>query len=98
MLIQTLVAFAVVALLSLILKLFFGRSRDATEIAWPAPDSDDFGLLAPATIVDSAEDAKAFRALLADAGIKATTNVGPDGRHRVLVFSADLDRARRLCA
>jgi hypothetical protein len=96
MLLQTLVAFAAVALLALILRLFFGRGRDATTIAWPTTGSDDFGLLAPAATVDTAAEANAFRALLADAGIKATTAPTSDGRHQVLVFPTELDRARRV--
>jgi hypothetical protein len=96
MLVQTLIAFAAVALLGLILRVFFGRGRDTAAIAWPSPDSDDFGLLAPAAVVDSREEANALRALLADAGIKATTTTTPTGRHQVLVFPNDLPKARRL--
>lgn len=95
MLVQTLVAFAAVAVLGLILRVFFGRGRDATTIAWPSPDSEDFGLLAPAAVLDSTEEAVAVRDLLATASIKATTTVA-NGRHYVLVFPADLERARRV--
>jgi hypothetical protein len=97
MLWQTLVAFAAVALLALILKLFFGRDRDATTFAFRTPgDPDDFGLLTPAATVDSAAEAGALRALLRDAGIKATTTRAQDGRFHILVFPAELDRARRV--
>jgi hypothetical protein len=57
---------------------------------------DDYGLLAPAAIVDSAEHGARTRELLGRAGIRATTTIGTDGRHRVLVFARDLDRARRV--
>ena len=59
-------------------------------------DSGDFGLLVDATRVDSAEEAQRIRRVLADAGIRATTAPGPDGRYRVLVFAADVHRARRV--
>lgn len=96
MLLQTLVAFAAVAVLGAILRLFFGRGRDTAQIAWPSTGPEDFGLLAPAAVVDSKDDAETLRAILADAGIKATTNIAPDGRYRILVFRSELDRARHL--
>lgn len=58
--------------------------------------SDDYGLLASAAALDSLADANQARTLLSHAGIRATTATGADGRHRVLVFIADLHRARRL--
>lgn len=80
-----------------------GPGRDA-EPGSPARDrspggprsSDDYGLLAPAATVDTAEQAARARELLSRAGIRATTTIGSDGRHRVLVFARDLDRARRV--
>jgi hypothetical protein len=96
MLLQTLVAFAAVGLLGLILKLFFGHGRDVPTVVWPTTDPEDFGLLTPVAVVGSAEEAAAFKTLLANAGIKATTNQGVDGRYRVLVFASELDRARRV--
>ena len=57
---------------------------------------EDYGLLASVAAVDTAEEAARVRSLLANAGIRATTTVGFDGRHRVLVFSAELHRARRV--
>ncbi len=97
MLWQTLIAFGAVALLALILKVFFGRGRDTTAFAIRSPgDPDDFGLLTPAAIMDSPSEAEALRALLRNAGIKATTTRGQDGRFHVLVFPAELDRARRV--
>jgi hypothetical protein len=90
-----LIAFAVIALLGLVLRYIFGRGRSAT-VAWPPQDPDDFGLLAPAAVVEHREDAERLRVLLADAGIKATTSVGSDRLYRVLVFSSELDQARRV--
>ncbi len=62
----------------------------------PASQPEDYGLLASVAAVDTAEEAARVRSLLAGAGIRATTTVGVDGRHRVLVFSAELHRARRV--
>jgi hypothetical protein len=58
--------------------------------------SDDFGLLAPVAVTDDADEAARLKARLADAHIRATTTQGTDGRYRVLVFAAELDRARRV--
>ena len=96
MLIQMLAAFAAVAVLGLILKFFFGRGRDSVTVAWSSTDPADFGLLAPAAVVDDAEDADALRELLADAGIKATKARARDGRYLVLVFRSELNRARQV--
>jgi hypothetical protein len=83
----------------------------ATTEPWPAgpptpalpvasPDApvqpDDYGLLASVAAVDSAQEAARVRVLLAEAGIRATTTVGADGKHRVLVFRTELHRARRV--
>jgi hypothetical protein len=67
----------------------------------PAPASaavseDDFGLLAPVAVTDDPEEAARLKARLTDARIRATTTQGSDGRHRVLVFASELDRARRV--
>ena len=65
-------------------------------IASPQSEPEDYGLLASVAAVDTAGDAERVRSLLAGAGIRATTTVGTDGRHRVLVFNAELHRARRV--
>ncbi len=57
---------------------------------------DDFGLLAPVAVTDGPDEAELLKARLADAGIRATTTRGRDGRYRVLVFASELDRARRV--
>ena len=79
--VNTLVAFAAVVVLGLILKLLFGRRRDTTTVTRPPTEPDDFGLLSPAAILDCAEDAYAFRRLLEQAGIRATTTITLDGRY-----------------
>jgi hypothetical protein len=91
---ETLIAFLMIGLLGLVLRWTF--ARDKRMPAWPSADPDDFGLLAPVATVDTADEAARVKAMLAEAGIKATTAAGPDGRHRVLVFSNELDRARRV--
>jgi hypothetical protein len=100
MLIQTVLVFAMIALLGLVLRWTFSRDRNAPT--WPPEQppqpgaSDDFGLLAEVAALESAEDARRVRGVLAEAGIRATTTVAADGRHRVLVFASDIHRARRV--
>jgi hypothetical protein len=94
LIIETLIAFLMIGLLGFILRWTFSRDQGAP--AWPSSDPEDFGLLAPVATVDTADEASRVKAMLAEAGIKATTSVSPDGRHRVLVFSTELDRARRV--
>jgi hypothetical protein len=92
-----LIAFGVVAALVAILRWTFNSEigRAEREI-FGASESDDFGLLSVATVVDTAEDARAFQRMLADAGIRATVAAAPGRRVRVLVFTTDLERARRV--
>ena len=131
MILQTVLVFAMIGLLGLVLRWTFKRDKDAPE--WPGPstpwstpeltgrsvqpmgmpylspaaaelsepvtvddDGDDFGLLAEAARVESEDEADRIRAVLAQAGIRATSTVGRDGRLRVLVFTADVHRARRV--
>ena len=90
----TVVVFAMLTLLVIVLRwTYSGGGRPAP----PDPVApDDFGLLTPLAVVETAEEAQRLRALLADAGIRATRTVGSDGRHRVLVFSVEIDRARKV--
>jgi hypothetical protein len=60
------------------------------------PVAEDYGLLGVAAVVETADEAEQIRAVLADAGIRATVAEAPDGRVRVLVFEADVPRARRV--
>lgn len=88
-----LVAFLTVGVLALVLRWAYGTSRTALP---PAPGDGDFGLLREvATVADQAE-ANALRAVLSDAGIRSTSGPAEHGRIRVMVFSSDLDHARRL--
>jgi hypothetical protein len=88
------VALVVVAFLALLLRWAFGSAR----MPGPAPDgrSSDFGLLQNVAVATSAGEANALRAVLSDAGIRSTTVDAGRGRVRVLVFAADVDRARAL--
>jgi hypothetical protein len=89
-----LVAFALIGLFAVVLRWTFGGKQTMDP---PEPgDPDDFGLLTPVAVVESATEAQRLRALLTDAGIRATRTLGADGRHRVLVFSSELERARNV--
>ena len=59
-------------------------------------EPDDYGLLAPAAVTEDPDVADEIRRLLGDAGIRATHAVCPDGRTAVLVFTEELEEARRL--
>lgn len=96
MITETLTAFAMIAMLGLILRWTFSRGRDTAPAQWSRARSEDFGLLAPMATVDTLDEAQRLRATLNQAGMKATTTVAHDGRHQVLVFATDLDRARRV--
>jgi hypothetical protein len=92
-----LIAFGVVAALTAILRWTFNSEISRTEQRiFSSTESDDFGLLSVAAVVESADDARAFQRMLADAGIRATTAAAPANRVRVLVFTSDLERARRV--
>jgi hypothetical protein len=57
--------------------------------------SDDYGLLAVAAELGTAEEAATLRRRLTEAGIRNTMAVTA-GRHKVLVFGHELMRARRV--
>ncbi|MCA2213564.1 hypothetical protein [Jidongwangia harbinensis] len=59
-------------------------------------EQEDYGLLCPAAVVDEPEVADDIRRLLADAGIRATRALRPDGQVAVLVFPEHIEEARRL--
>jgi hypothetical protein len=59
------------------------------------PD-DDYGLLRVVASVDTLARAAEIRRVLSEAGVRATTSIGIDGRVQVLVFEGEYDRARRL--
>jgi hypothetical protein len=92
-----LIAFGVVAALIAVLRWAFDSDIAGTEAKlFAAANDDDFGLLGVAGVVESDDEAETVRAVLADAGIRATTSRKADGRVRILVFASELEQARRL--
>jgi hypothetical protein len=67
-----------------------GQAVDATL------EREDYGLLAEAATASTGDEAERIKARLGAVGIRATTTVGRDGRHRVLVFASEIHRARRV--
>ena len=58
-------------------------------------EREEYGLLTEVAIAAGGEEAERIEARLGAVGIRATTTVGRDGRHRVLVFATEIHRARR---
>ena len=58
------------------------------------PAAEDFGLLRVAALAEDEAGAQVVCGLLARAGIRATVAPAVGDRVRVLVFAADLERAR----
>lgn len=71
------------------------RTATSTASGPVSRPSEDYGLLAVAADVGTAEEATAVRRLLTEAGIRNTSTVS-GGRHKVLVFGHELMRARRV--
>lgn len=86
-------ALLVVALLALVMRWAF---RSSAPRAGLPRLTGDRGLLRPAATVDGDGEAERLRAALAAAGIRSTVGAREDGRTDVLVFPADLDRAREI--
>jgi hypothetical protein len=82
----------VVGVLAVVLRWTYGSSFRSTP---PPPTTGDFGLLREVTTVASQGEANALRAILGDAGIRSTSVRGPHDTAIVMVFEADLERARR---
>lgn len=82
---------AVVGVLALVLRWIYGTARPVP----PPRDDGDFGLLRELAIVRGQGEANALRAVLGDSGIRSTTVPPGLGAVVVMVFAADLDRARR---
>jgi hypothetical protein len=91
-------AIVVVALLAVLMRWIFGNggSRTAAAAAQARAQPVDHGLLSPVADLPDRAAGSALRAVLSDAGIRSTLGVRKDGRVQVLVFSDDLDAARRL--
>jgi len=68
----------------------------AARLVDEEPLPEDYGLLGVAAVVETPDAAEQIRAVLADAGIRATVAEARDGRVRVLVFETDVPRARRV--
>ena len=99
-LVGPLVAAGALLVIVLLCRWVFSTSdRDARAArrlaAAAAAASGDYGLLVPVAEVRTADDAELLRGVLREAGIRATVARG-DGRSEVLVFRADVDRARQL--
>jgi hypothetical protein len=94
-----------VGLVGFLGAVFWHKGRQPPVAHETAPDGlsifgepDDYGLLWPAAVTDEPEIADEIRRLLSDAGIRATTAIRSDGRVSVLVFSEEVEEARRLVA
>jgi len=85
---QTVVVFAVLGLLALLLRYFVGNDKR------PVPDLDgtDFGLLSEVAIVPTEEAANVLVRKLKANGVKATRS--RNAPYRVMVFPADVANAR----
>jgi hypothetical protein len=68
-----------------------GRSAGA-----PAGLPADYGLLRPVALLPGRPEGDALREVLTGAGIRSTVSDRSDGQVEVLVFAADVDRARGL--
>jgi hypothetical protein len=100
-------AVVVVCLLGLLARWIFGvgRSRSAgarsaaarsARASGPTGRPADYGLLRRVALLPGRADGDALRAVLSNAGIRSTVSARPDGQVEVLVFAADVDRARSL--
>ena len=92
-----LIAFAVVAILAAVLRWAFAsdvaRKQDRL---FAARQGTDYGLLRVAGTAPNMVEARALKARLADAGIRATVAIAPDGHVDVLVFESQLMAARQV--
>ncbi len=87
-------AAAVVAALALLSRWVFQPSRPRQRVLIAADAVP--GLLTPLSTGLRRPDGMALRAVLGDAGIRSSLSARRDGRFDVLVFTADLERARAL--
>jgi hypothetical protein len=92
-----------VGLVGFLGAVFWRMGLQPTGSGETAPDGlaifgerDDYGLLWPAAVADDTEVADEIRRFLSEAGIRATTAIRRDGRVSVLVFSEEVEEARRL--
>jgi hypothetical protein len=59
-------------------------------------DREDYGLLCAAAVTQDPDVAEEIRAVLSDAGIRATSATRLDGYFLILVFGEEVEEARRL--
>jgi hypothetical protein len=71
-------------------------TRDAGTVSGSSLRGEDYGLLAVAADTATAEEAAKVKQALTVAGIRCTSTVTGEGRHKVLVFGEELMRARRV--
>jgi hypothetical protein len=97
------IALALIGALAMVLRWTFRQESEEPQGLFDSPDGDatlvtteDYGLLGVAAVVETPDAAEQIRAVLADAGIRATVAAADDGRVRVLVFETDVPRARRV--
>jgi hypothetical protein len=64
--------------------------------ARPGGVPSDYGLLRQVALLPGRTEGDSLRAVLTGAGIRSTLSAHPDGQIAVLVFAADVDRARTL--
>jgi len=93
---QVLTALVVVALLGLVVRWVFTPSRPRTGPLIDASESAELGLLDVVATGLTRDDALSLRATLGEAEIRSSMSRRRDGHLDVLVFHADLDRAREL--
>lgn len=96
------VAMVALGVLVLICRWVFSTThrddRTARRLAKIASQGD-YGLLVPVATARTLDDADMLRGVLRQAGIRSTAGEAPDGRGtEVLVFRADVTRARELVA
>jgi hypothetical protein len=91
-------ALGVVVLLTVAARWAFRPSRPHRAVQrMDASDARELGLLTVVATVDRAA-AASRRATLTAAGIRASTSLRSDGRYDLLVFTQDVDQARKLLA
>ncbi|MEV0459095.1 hypothetical protein [Catellatospora methionotrophica] len=90
------VAMVAIAVLAVVLHRGLQRDTETAAPVAPSPALDDYGLLASAAVVRTLADATLIREHLHTVGIRATLATAPDGRIRVLVFTDEVSRARRV--
>jgi enoyl-CoA hydratase/carnithine racemase len=90
----TLTVLVVAGALGLTTRWVFRPSRPRTGAPVDASDAAELGLLTVIVTAIPRQEAMTRRVRLGDAGIRSSMSRRHDGRMDVLVFRADLDRAR----